>query len=228
MLSDRALQRDITAGIATWAAAMPILGLLMGGVTALIITSAMSTGSTWTKDAIFLVAGMLPRQFAVFVQTGVQKMFRDTPAPSLRTLPLTTLRGVGPDVAARLEEEGIHDVSALAYASPHQLIRATMFAPRQIVDWIDEALLIATVPANWEALEKAGVTGALDLAWYQTSPDSIKPLADEIKLEESLLRSIVLRLSQDAQVEDLHQLYWEKSGTASTSNDPSSETGRNT
>src|SRR5262249_18277654 len=146
MLTDRALQRDITTGVATWAAAMPVLGLLMGGVAALIIASAMgANGTSWTRDAIFFVAGMLPRQFAAFVQSGVQKMVQQT-APASRTLPLTTLRGVGPDVAARLEEEGIHDVSALAYASPHQLIRATTYSPRQIVDWIDEALLIATVP----------------------------------------------------------------------------------
>jgi hypothetical protein len=212
MLTDRARQRDITTGIATWAAAMPVLGLLMGGVTALIISSAMgeTTPSTWTRDAIFFVAGMLPRQFAGFIQSGVQKMFQTGTAPTVRTLPLTTLRGVGADVAARLEEEGIHDVSSLAYASPHQLIRATTYAPRQIVDWIDEALLMATVPENWEDLEKAGVTGALDLAWYQDQPDSINALSSAVKLDASLLKDIVTRLSQDAQVEDLRQLYWDK------------------
>jgi hypothetical protein len=30
-----------------------------------------------------------------------------------------------------------------------------------------------------DALEKVGVTGAMDLAWYVMSPSSIKPLADE-------------------------------------------------
>ena len=215
MLTDRAFQRDITTGIATWAAAMPVLGLLMGGVTGLIVATALGGGDTsWTRDAIFLVAGMLPRQFAGFVQSGVQKMFQPDPVPTIRTLPLTTLRGVGPNVAARLEEEGIHDVSALAYASPHQLIRATTYAPRQIVDWIDEALLIATVPAHWEALERAGVTGALDLAWYQEHQDLIAPLAEDIKLVAPLLTAVVFRLSQDAQVDDLHQLYWEKDDVA--------------
>ena len=215
MLTDRARQRDIPTGIAMWAAAMPVLGLLMGGVAALIISVAMGnsdSGSSWSRDAIFFVAGMLPRQFASLVQAGVQRMFQQGAAPTIRSLPLVTLRGVGPDVAARLEEEGIHDVSSLAYASPHQLIRTTTYAPRQIVDWIDEALLIATVPAQWEALEKAGITGALDLAWYQEHQEAIAALAAEIKLEVPLLTSVVNRLAEDAQVHDLRELYWDKKG----------------
>jgi hypothetical protein len=130
------------------------------------------------------------------------------------------VRGVGPDVEARLEEEGIHDVSALAYASPHQLIRATTYAPKQIADWIDEALLISTVPAHWEALERVGVTGVMDLAWYQNKIDDVKTLADEIKMPESLLKDVVTRLSQDAQVLDLYRLYWDRSDKAHPLNKP--------
>jgi hypothetical protein len=213
LLTDRARQRDITAGIAIWAATMPVLGPLMGGVAALLLVSGagLPEGSSFTRDAVFFVAGMLPRQFATFVQTGVSKMFQSGATVTVRTLPLATLRGVGPNVESRLEEEGIHDVSALAYASPHQLMRATTYAPRQIVDWIDEALLIATVPSHWELLEKSGVTGAMDLAWYETQPESIVSLANEIKMPEPLLRAVVTRLAQDAQVGDLYQLYWDHS-----------------
>jgi hypothetical protein len=197
LLTDRARQRDVTTGIATWAAAMPVLGPMMGGVAALLLASATAGASnegSFTQDAVFFVVGMLPRQFATFVQSGVRK-----------------IRGIGPDVEARLEEEGIYDVSALAYASPHQLIRSTMYAPKQIADWIDEALLIATLPSHWDALEKVGVTGAMDLAWYKTSPGSIAPLAAEIKMPEPLLNDVVGRLSQDAQVLDLYKLYWDHS-----------------
>jgi hypothetical protein len=212
LLTDRARQRDVTTGIATWAAAMPVLGPMMGGVAALLLASATtSTEGSFTQDAVFFVVGMLPRQFATFVQSGVRKMFQTGTTTPLRTLPLTMVRGIGPDVEARLEEEGIYDVSALAYASPHQLIRSTMYAPKQIADWIDEALLIATVPAHWDALEKVGVTGAMDLAWYTTSPGSIPALATEIKMPEPLLKDVVARLSQDAQVLDLYKLYWDHS-----------------
>ncbi len=213
LLTDRARQRDITTGIALWAATMPVIGPLMGGVAALLLVSGagLPDGSSFTRDAVFFVAGMLPRQFATFVQAGVSKMFQSGTPVTIRAVPLSTLRGVGPDVESRLEEEGIHDVSALAYASPHQLMRVTTYGPRQIVDWIDEALLVATVPSHWEPLEKAGVTGAMDLAWYQTQPDSIKDLAAEIKMAEPLLKAVITRLAQDAQVGDLYQLYWDHS-----------------
>jgi hypothetical protein len=216
LLTDRARQRDVTTGIAVWAAAMPVLGPVMGGVSALLISSGTGAVSgSFTQYAVFFVAGMLPRQFAMLVQNGVSKMLQDSPEVKTRTLPLTVLRGIGPDVAARLEEEGIADVSSLAYASPHQLIRSTNYAPRQIADWIDEALLTVNLPAHWEAIEKLGVTGAMDLAWYVTSRESIPTLADEIKINETLLRNIVDRLAQDAQVSDLYTLYWDHSSVKS-------------
>jgi hypothetical protein len=211
LLTDRARQRDITTGIAVWAATMPVLGPLMGGVASLLLLSGAGPplDGSFTRDAVFFVAGMLPRQFASFVQGSVRRMFQSDSPVVVRSLPLVMLRGVGPDVEARLEEEGIHDISALAYASPHQLMRATTYSARQIVDWIDEALLIATVPSHWEPLEKAGVTGAMDLAWYETRPTSIATLADEIKMPGTLLADVVSRLWQDAQVADLYQLYWD-------------------
>jgi hypothetical protein len=215
LLTDRARQRDVTTGIAVWAAAMPVLGPVMGGVSALLIVSGTGTNTgSFTQYAVFFVAGMLPRQFAMLVQSGVSKMFQDRPEVKTRTLPLTVLRGIGADVAMRLEEEGIADVSSLAYASPHQLIRGTTYAPRQIADWIDEALLTVNLPSHWEAIEKVGVTGAMDLAWYVTRPDSIKTLADEIKINPTLLENIVERLAQDAQVRDLYTLYWDHSNVA--------------
>jgi hypothetical protein len=211
LLTERARQRDITSGLAVWVAAMPVLGPLMGGVAALLLASG--AGSTadgsFTRDAVFFVAGMLPQQFAAFAQSGVRRLFQSGGAASIRTMPLTLLRGVGAEVEARLQEEGIHDVSALAYASPYALIRTTTYAPKQVADWIDEALLLATVPNHWDALEKVGVTGAMDLAWYRGKAAAIKVLAGEVKMNEVLLDNVVERLDLDAQVADLRKLYWD-------------------
>lgn len=212
LLTDRGRQRDITTGIAMWAAAMPILGAVVGGVAALLVVSGTgSQAGSFTEHAVYFVAGMLPRQFALFVQAGVSKMFHGSPEVMERTVPLIRLRGVGAEVATRLQEEGISDVSALAYVSVHQLIRATTFSPRQVVDWIDEALLVVNVPSHWEALENVGVTGAMDLAWYDSRPaGAIDALADEIKFNAQLLKDIVVRLCNDAQVHDLRALYWDE------------------
>src|SRR3989442_3854158 len=65
MLVDRARQRDVTSGLAVWAAAMPVVGPLMGGIAALLLASGVgvSTEGSFTRDAVFFVAGMLPQQF---------------------------------------------------------------------------------------------------------------------------------------------------------------------
>lgn len=212
LLTDRARRRDVTTGIAIWAAAMPVLGTVMGALTALFVVSGTGDpAGSFSRYAVFFVAGMLPRQFALFVQKTVSRMFPDAVEVTTRTLPLTVLRGVGPDVAVRLEEEGLADVSSLAYASPHQLLRSTTYTARQIVDWIDEALLTVNLPSHWEALERLGVTGAMDLAWYATVPESLPVLAEELKVNPVLLRHVVDRLAQDAQVQDLYDLYWDHS-----------------
>jgi hypothetical protein len=211
LLTDRARQRDVTMGTAIWAGAMSVLGPITGGVAALLLASGVGGGSSFTRDAFLFVAGMLPRQFATFVQAGVRRLMQSGQPDVTRSTPLTTLRGVGTDVAARLEEEGIFNVSSLAYASPFGLIRSTAFAPRQIVDWIDEALLVATLPAHWQALENLGVTGAMDLAWYKSRPpEQLAALAAEVKMALPLLDDVVERLAQDAQVGDLYSLYWDR------------------
>jgi hypothetical protein len=209
LLTERAFRRDITSGVAMWSAAMCVLGPICGGVAALLLQGGAGPGGSFTRDAVFFVAGMLPRQFAGFVQGQIRRFFSGSATQALRTQPLTMLRGVGPDVEERLEEEGIHDVSALAYASPHQLMRSTTFAPRQIVDWIDEALLIVTLPDHWQALEKVGVTGVMDLAWYFGRQPSIAALATEIRSNPTLLGDTITRLYEDAQVRALYQLYWD-------------------
>lgn len=58
------------------------------------------------------------------------------------------------------------DAHALAAAEPIRLVRNTSFDMRQILSWIDEAMLIITLPKSWTALEDEGITGAIDLAWY--------------------------------------------------------------
>ena len=214
-LTERARRRDITSGLAVWAAAMPVLGPMMGGVAALLLASGagVATQASFTRDAVFFVAGMLPQQFAGFVQSGVRRLFQNNAPTATRTTPLMQVRGVGPEVEARLQEEGINDVSALAYASPYALIRSTTYAPKQVADWIDEALLIVTVPIQWEAIEKAGITGAMDLAWYKGKDDAIKVLADEVKMQPLLLANVIERLDNDAQVGDLRKLYWDEGVT---------------
>jgi hypothetical protein len=143
-----------------------------------------------------------------------------------RTIPLTQVRGITQSVESRLSEEGIDDVAQLAMANPVKLLRNTPFDPRQIFAWIDEAILITTLPDYWIALEKEGITGAIDLAWYllgdgEQAGDGPAPidgraalskLATNLKLEPDALYHVALRLLYDDQLEMVWAMYESNGG----------------
>jgi hypothetical protein len=209
LLTQRAFRQDVTTGVALWTAAMFVIGPVMAGVFAIFWKAP--AGSTVAADVVYLVAGMLPRQFASIAQGFAQRMLQPPrqPAPG-RNVPLTMVRGINTDVEERLSEEGIFDVATLAYADAYLLLQSTSFDRRQIVNWIDEALLITVFPDHWQTIQKNGVTGAMDLAWTCRQP-SLTVLAAELKMEPSLLRDAATRLAEDPQVQDLYAVYWDVS-----------------
>jgi hypothetical protein len=168
-LTRRNFQHDITSGAASWAAADLVLGPLLGGVVALLWkTQGPITG--FGSASVFFAAGLIPRHMAAAIEEAAKRLLRSpddkSVAPAPRTIATTFLRGVTREISERLEEEGIDDVNGMAMADPARLMRNTSFDQRQIVSWIDEAILMIALPDHWEKLEKQGVTGAIDLAWY--------------------------------------------------------------
>lgn len=80
--------------------------------------------------------------------------------------PLTKLTGVTVWVEARLFEENIESVEAMATAQIEQLIVNTHFSTGQIVDWVDQALLYLHCGHEGEwfpQLRAVGIRGASDL-----------------------------------------------------------------
>ena len=228
LLIDRARRRDVTTGVVLWVLAMPVLGTLAACVTAFLVKPGAGVPSevSFSQDAICLVAGMLPREVLAFIQANVRRAFHMDAGVATRSLPLTVLSSVGPEVENRLQEEGIFDVATLAYASPYFLMRTTTYAARQIATWIDEALLVVLLPAHWEVLERLGITGASDLAWYAktesetsrpgeppTKRDELATIAREAKIDEQLLWSTAVRLNHDGQVRDIQVFYHAESGS---------------
>jgi hypothetical protein len=211
LLTQRAFRQDVTTGVALWTAAMFVVGPVMAGVFALFWKAP--AGSTVAADVVYLVAGMLPRQFAAIAQGLAQRLLPPSrqPAP-VRSIPLTLVRGINAEVEERLSEEGIFDVATLAYADAYLLLQSTSFDRRQIVNWIDEALLITVFPDHWQTIQKNGFTGAMDLAWSCRRP-SLAVLATELKMDPGLLRDAAIRLAQDPQVQDLYAVYWDVSNS---------------
>jgi hypothetical protein len=233
-LGQRAFRHDITSGAAMWSVATIALGPLLAAVTSLVvnpeaaITGSNSAGAavSITKAALYFVAGLAPRHVAAFVQESVRRLLPTTSSetgPRPRLLPLLQIRGITPDIEVRLAEEGVVDGYGLAMADPFQLMRATNFDKRQILGWIDEAILALALPDGWQKLEAVGITGAIDLAaqYYSItgSPAAVVPavnvaqapevaeLAQQVGVSPGLMASLMRRLSQDMQVQIVWTLY---------------------
>lgn len=214
LLAQRMMRHDITAGVAMWSAVMFVLGPLTGfmasflqGQIAGISAPAATTLSNW--DVVYFGAGMLPRQFLAVVQETTRRLLQPgQPINVARTVPLTTVRGIDAAIAERLQEEGIEDACTLAYANPFLLMRSTYFERRQLVDWIDEALLIRLLPSGWEELEKHGVSGARAVvALKDADATLLGQLATAAKLTPEEFRLAIQWLSSDQHLKELSALY---------------------
>jgi hypothetical protein len=218
----RVMRHDLTPGGVMSAATTMVLGPVLAGAVGFVLRAkgvpATAESSPWgTLDALFLVLGMAPRRFATAMIEAVKRLWfpdESTAPPPTRIIPLTQIRGITPDIEERLSEEGVYDATTLAMADPITLYRNTSFELRQILCWMDEALLMVFAPEHWQALEKAGMSGAIDLAWYargkigaKAEDDPLAPLASAVSLPLPQLRELVRRLAEDAQVVNVWVLY---------------------
>ncbi len=229
-LGRRSYQQDITAGSSSWA----VITLAVGPILAGFLEQALGDGEKMElkEQAFFFMAGFSPRLLVTYVDGFVRKQTGQV-AVAGRVVPLSSVRGMVAETIERLSEEGILEARGLAMSSPIRLLRNTSYDLRQIVDWIDAAMLMTTLPEGWQQLERCGVSGAIDLAWYaspayagpvesealpSTGAGAASPtpaqlearmarLAESSGLDEGLLAETALRLWQDSQVRLLWLLY---------------------
>lgn len=222
-LGRRTFRHDVTAGSAMWCLVTLILGPVLAATVALLwrMDVPQSGDSEWWAGGVVLFfAGYAPRRVvAAIEQAAVQllKLGGSGGVVPTRQVPLTQIRGISPQIEERLSEEGIEDVNALAAADPLRLFRNTSFDLRQLLTWIDEAILMVTVPRGWEALEEEGITGAIDFASHEyyllleNQPSEVtaqlKDLADKAKMSVTSLRATMRRLNDDHQLRYIWALY---------------------
>jgi hypothetical protein len=211
-LGRRAFRHDITSGSATWAVVTLIVGPLLAATIALVWRLPADEAS-WQSGLVLFFAGMAPRRIMTIVEQSALNLLKASPAagPPSRVTPLNQIRGITAAHAERLAEEGVTDTIALAYADPIRLVRNTSYDLRQILAWIDEAILITYLPAHWQKLEEAGITGAIDLAWVEMSQDKdqqVQQLAEHAGIRPALLLAgVVNRLFYDEHVRRVWALY---------------------
>jgi hypothetical protein len=83
---------------------------------------------------------------------------------------LTELEGIDGWTEARLAEEGVDNVQALATAPLQRLVLRTHFTTQRLVDWVDQALLYVHT-ANWPVQSNDGT--------ITTTSDAVPKNADE-------------------------------------------------
>jgi hypothetical protein len=164
----RSFRNDLTVGAATWA----IITLITGPTLAVVLALAWKMKAPseeladWQGAVVLFFAGVAPRRVMSIIESVALRFLQGSSDVSTSKLvPLTTLRGISPDLALRLREENIEDVVGLAYADPIRLVQALPYDLRQVVEWIDQAQLAVGLPDQYETLTQRGVTGAIDLGW---------------------------------------------------------------
>jgi hypothetical protein len=225
-LGRRTFRHDITGASAMWCLVSLILGpVLAAAVAVLWRIDGPQESEWWGGGLVLFFTGFAPRRvIAAIEQAALQLLKLGSGAGVVvqnRLVPLNKIRGISPQIEERLSEEGIIDVNSLAEAEPIRLVRNTSFDMRQILSWIDEAILMDTLPKYWEVLEEEGITGAMDLAWYgrklktdekgdvddSVVPPSIEALAKKANMDPSSLLSAIERLLEDTQVRYVWALY---------------------
>jgi hypothetical protein len=162
----RSFRNDLTVGAATWAIITLVTGPALAVVVALVGNLKPPADTVdWQGAVVLFFAGAAPRRVMSIVESVAQQFLKAPTEATAKLIPLTSLRGISSELALRLREENIEDVTALAYADPIRLVQSMPYDLRQVVEWIDQAQLAVALPRQYETLLERGVTGAIDLAW---------------------------------------------------------------
>jgi hypothetical protein len=210
----RSFRNDLTVGAATWAVITLVTGPALAVVVAL-VGKLEASDATWQSAVVLFAAGVAPRRVMSIIES-VALQFLKAPAEAsiAKLIPLTTLRGISPELALRLREENIEDVTALAYADPIRLVQSVPYDLRQVVEWIDQAQLAVALPGQYETLLQRGVTGAIDLAWrwLQACAEGEPPVSIAHSKTVPPSFSVLVRDPSDAQLvyETARQMFYEE------------------
>jgi hypothetical protein len=219
-LGRRNFTHDVTSGGAMWCAVVLAIGPILAVAIAYLLHAPGGQApapEAFGVSLIYFMAGFSPRFIISYLDRVAKKAWGAAGGAAIsssRTLPTTQVAGVTPEIAERLEEEGIASVHGLATADPLRLIRNTHYDRREIVSWIAEAMLIDVFPEHWKDFEREGVTDAIDLVSLVYAPPYRQYHADaETKMQadrEAYLQSLCgqLKLSGDvsARVQTIHSV----------------------
>jgi hypothetical protein len=99
----------------------------------------------WTQGALLALAffvGIVPNTILTWLYEKVRHVFKIDSAKLVEAQPLTHLQGVDLYDRARLEQEGVTNLEALAHGEIVDLMLQTRIPTGRLVDWLDQAVLL--------------------------------------------------------------------------------------
>ena len=148
-------------------------------VTITVATVALApVGPPARLDILAFFIGVFPQIGVQVLKAGLGKLLSHAVPPMTARFPLSDLDGLTVWDQARLLEEGIEDVHALATANLVDLLLGTRVPVNTLIDWVDQSLLCLSVPQEpggrqpRESLRMFGIRTATDLirVWDSTRP----------------------------------------------------------
>lgn len=172
-----------------------IVAVLLGWLVKVVAPDWSQLGAALLVVA-FLI-GIVPETFLTFLQEvyrakWVATLTRDMEEP----VPLKNLEGIDLYDRARLLDEGVANIEALANHDLIDLLLETRVPAARLIDWMDQAILHLHArfsPDLRDALRRAGIRTASDLVTvYGKHPDAlIATLGRSVKWENGQLKNAV-------------------------------------
>jgi hypothetical protein len=168
-------------------------------------------------DVLAFFIGVFPQIGIQLLKAGTGKLLSQAIPSMTARFPLSDLDGLTVWDQARLLEEGIEDVHALATANLVDLLLGTRVPVNTLVDWVDQALLCLSVPkepgGHRDGLRMFGIRTATDLirAWDSTRPGAhlirvriAAVLAGDEETGTAAAEAILLSMAGNPNLEHVH------------------------
>ena len=192
--------------------AMMICGIVGIGVGTFSTAAGVPFDVNMATVAIVLVfIGFFPEQGLDWI-TATAKKALGQQGGIAKEARLSEIEGLSIWHQGRLRQEGIENVQNLAAADVPALVVGTPFPVNQIVDWVDQAILLAYVSKEqFEALEKAGLLRASDVLTTTSDNEGLDELAEATGLKKSELKVLSRILQSALNIKMISRFRWQSS-----------------
>jgi len=174
------------------------------------------------RQGLYFLAGMFLNWAVQSLRRRARGLFQVS-EDGCEILPLCLVDGLDEQTIDYLEEMGIWDIQHLATADPAELTERTLYPLNRVLDWIDQAILIAYVRGKIAGAREVAVRGAIDFAvtygWSllpetdamgQAARTTLDALAQKVNVTREAITLLGNSCANDAMVRRLYVLWLQR------------------